>query len=94
MKANLSLQVIPIKQENPYPVIDQALQIIKDSKIKHIVGPFSTSLEGELPVLMALIDQIKDTCLQACTGELILNIQIHLKKDQDVTFEQKIGAWA
>ena len=93
MLANLSLQVIPINQENAYPIIDEALSLIKASGIKHIVGPFSTSLEGELDVLMNLVDQVRKVCLKAGANELILNIQIHLHKDKDATFEDKIEKW-
>ena len=32
----------------------------------------------------------KDAAFQAGAQELILNIQIHLKKDKDVSFEEKI----
>lgn len=93
MLANLSLQVIPINQENAYGVIDEALKVIKESGIKHIVGPFSTSLEGELDSLMNLVDQIRKTCFKVGANELILNIQIHLHKDKDATFEDKIDQW-
>jgi len=93
MLANLSLQVIPINQENAYGVIDEALTIIKASGIKHIVGPFSTSLEGELDTLMDLVDQVRKTCFKAGANELILNIQIHLHKNKNATFEDKIEKW-
>ncbi len=93
MLANLSLQVIPINQENAYGVIDQALLLIKKSGIKHIVGPFSTSLEGELDVLMNLVDQIRKTCFEAGANELILNMQLHLHKNKDASFEDKIQRW-
>ncbi len=94
MLANLSIQVIPINQENAYGIIDEALKVIKESGIKHIVGPFSTSLEGELETLMALVDQVRKTCLEAGAIELILNIQIHLHKNKDASFEDKIEQWA
>lgn len=93
MLANLSLQVIPINQENAYGVIDQALLLIKKSGIKHIVGPFSTSLEGELDALMNLVDQIRKTCFEAGANELILNMQLHLHKTKDASFEDKIQRW-
>lgn len=93
MLANLSLQVIPINQENAYGVIDQALLLIKKSGIKHIVGPFSTSLEGELDALMNLVDQIRKTCFEAGANELILNMQLHLHKNKDASFEDKIQRW-
>lgn len=88
-KANLSLQVVPINEENAYPIIDEAIKVIQNSGIRHEVQPFSTILEGELSRLIEVVLTAKDAALNAGAKELILNIQIHLKKDKSVTFEDK-----
>jgi len=42
---------------------------------------------------MDLVDQVRKTCFKAGANELILNIQIHLHKNKNATFEDKIEKW-
>lgn len=88
-KANLSLQIIPINQENAYPIIDEAIKVIENSGTHYEVQPFSTIMEGELSRLIEVALEAKDAALNAGANELILNIQIHLKKDLSVSFHEK-----
>lgn len=88
---NLSLQVVPINSLNAYPIIDKAIEVIQQSGIKHEVQPFATIMEGELNELLQIVAKAKEAALQAGGEELLLNIQIHLKKDKHVSFESKTG---
>lgn len=92
-KVNLSLQVAPINTENSYPIIDEAIRVIQASGVKHEVQPFSTVMEGELQALLAIVLEAKDAAFRAGAEELLLNIQIHLKRDGSVSFEQKTGKY-
>mgnify|MGYP001804942279 CR=1 FL=1 len=89
MKVNLSLQVIPINAPQAYPIIDEAIKVIEDSGVRYEVQPFATIMEGELPELLAIAMAAKDAAWKAGAQELILNIQVHLKKESDVSFEDK-----
>ena len=86
---NLSIQLVPINEENAYPIIDEAIGVIQASGVKHIVNPFSTIMEGELADLLRIVVVAKEAALNAGAEELLLNIQIHLKKDESVAFEDK-----
>ena len=88
-QVNLSLQVVPINTENAYPIIDEAIYTIQKSGIKHEVQPFATLMEGELETLLEVVKQAKDAALSAGAEELILNMQIHLKKDKSVYLGEK-----
>jgi len=87
--ANLSLQVIPINEQNAYPIIDEAIKVIQNSGTRYKVQPFSTIMEGELSQLIALVLEAKEAAFTAGANELVLNIQVHLKKDSSVSFEEK-----
>ena len=87
--ANLSLQVIPINEKNAYPIIDEAIKVIQNSGTRYQVQPFSTILEGELSRLLEIVLEAKDAAIKAGGNELVLNIQIHLKADASVSFEDK-----
>lgn len=86
---NLSLQVVPIDSTNSYEIIDSAIHSIQNSGVKHEVQPFATIMEGKLEELLKIVLEAKDAALQTGANEMILNIQIHLKKDSDVAFEDK-----
>lgn len=88
-KANLSLQVIPVNEENAYPIIDEAIKVVQNSGIRYQIQPFSTIMEGELSRLIEIVLEAKEAALTAGANELVLNIQIHLKKEKSVSFEDK-----
>lgn len=88
-QVNLSLQVVPINTTDSYPIIDQAIEVIQASGVKHIVGPFSTSMEGSLSEILAVVERAKNASLEAGAGELVLNIQVHLKAGEGVFMEEK-----
>lgn len=90
-KLNLSLQVVPVNHANAYPIIDEAIAVIQNSGLKYEVQPFSTIIEGHWEEVWALVSKVKEIALNAGADELILNIQVHLKKDKDVSFEEKIA---
>lgn len=89
MIVNLSLQIIPVNTADAYPIIDAAIGIIQKSGLKYEVQPFATLLEGPLEEVMEVAMQAKDAALEAGGEELVINIQLHLKKDKNVHFEDK-----
>jgi len=86
---NLSLQIVPVNTADAYPIIDAAIHVIQTSGIKYQVQPFATLLEGPLNEVMDIAMRAKEAALQAGGEELVINIQLHLKKNQDVHFEDK-----
>ncbi len=89
MTVNLSLQIIPINTKDAYPIIDAAIHVVQASGIKYEVQPFATLLEGPLDEVMKVAMRAKDAALEAGGEELVVNIQLHLKKNKDVHFEDK-----
>lgn len=88
-KVNLSLQVIPVNEANAYPIIDEAIRVIQASGLRYEVQPFATIIEGTYEEVLAVATAAKEAALAAGASELILNIQVHLKKEKDVFFEDK-----
>jgi len=91
---NLSLQIVPVNSINSYPIIDEAINVIKDSGVKHQVTPFSTIMEGPLDLLLSIVLKAKEASLEAGAEEMVMNIQIHLKKTEDVKMEDKTSKFA
>ena len=47
-QVNIAVQVLPFSKEyDVYPIVDEAIRIIKESGVKHRVTPFETVLEGK-----------------------------------------------
>ena len=78
-----------MNEENAYPIIDEAIKVVQNSGIRYQIQPFSTIMEGELSRLIEIVLEAKEAALTAGANELVLNIQIHLKKEQSVSFEDK-----
>lgn len=89
MTVNLSLQIIPVNTADAYPIIDAAIHVVQASGIKYEVQPFATLLEGPLTEVMEVAMRAKEAALEAGGEELVINMQLHLKKSQDVHFEDK-----
>lgn len=89
MTVNLSLQIIPVNAADAYPIIDAAIHVVQASDVKYEVQPFATLLEGPLEEVMTVAMQAKEAALQAGGEELVINLQLHLKKNKDVHFEDK-----
>lgn len=89
MIINLSLQIVPVNTVDAYPIIDAAINVVQKSGLKHEVQPFATLLEGPLNEVMEVAMRAKDAALEAGGEELVVNIQLHLKKNKDVHFEDK-----
>jgi len=87
---NLAIQVLPKSDKNNYEIIDRAIEIIKQSGLKHIVCPFETVIEGDYDKIMEIVKKVQIVCFEAGADELIVNIKIQNNKFQDVTLEQKM----
>ena len=58
---NASIQIVPIVQDrHPYEWVDEAILIIKSTRIKCEVGAFATVVEGTYDEVMDVIHQIND----------------------------------
>lgn len=88
---NLSLQIVPIGTKNSYQAIDAGIEVIRNSGILYEVGPFSTTMEGDLNQIWEIVNRAKNASLEAGAEELLLNIQIHMKKDNSVSMTEKTG---
>lgn len=87
---NASIQIVPIVQDkHPYEWVDEAIAIIKQSGIKHEVGPFATVVEGKYAEVMTLIENINEYLYKRGCAEWISNIQIQIRSNNDITCDEK-----
>lgn len=91
---NLAIQVLPSgKQENIYPIVDKAIEVIQKSGVNYTVCPFETVMEGEYEQLMKIVQEVQQACFNAGADNLITNIKIQQSKNKNVFINDKIGKY-
>ncbi|WP_143306715.1 thiamine-binding protein [Chitinophaga vietnamensis] len=93
-KINLALQILPsVPSEQVYAVVDEAIAVIKASGVKYRVCPFETVMEGTYDELMAVVKQTQEVCFKAGASQLLVYIKMQIRKDEDVTIEEKTAKY-
>jgi uncharacterized protein YqgV (UPF0045/DUF77 family) len=91
--ANLSLQILPVVEENQiYSIVDKVIDEIKRSNLKYVVGPMETTIEGEIDTLLALVKKSLDICEQAGVPRVAAVVKIDYKPG-GVTIDEKISKY-
>ena len=87
---NASLQILPVVQDrHPYEWVDETIAVIRQSGVKHEVGPFATVIEGSYTEVLTVINNINEYLQQKGCAEWILNAQIQIRANADITGEEK-----
>ena len=72
---------MPLAQDkHPYEWVDDAIEIIQLSGIKHEVGPFTTVLEGTYDEVLLVVNQVNEFLYSKGCAEWITNVQIQFTK--------------
>lgn len=92
-EANLSLQVLPLVEEDKvYSMVDEVISIIRESGLKYIVGPMETTVEGDLDALLGLVKRAHEVLAKAGVSRVISVVKIDYKPD-GVTMDEKISKY-
>ena len=88
---NAALQVVPLAQNrHPYLWVDEAISIIQQSGIKHEVNAFATVLEGTYDEVLQVINAVNEHLLNQNCHEWILNLQLQIRSNADITADEKM----
>ncbi|HUW96812.1 MAG TPA: thiamine-binding protein [Anaerolineae bacterium] len=71
----VSFQVIPIC-DDPYPVVDKAIDVVDRSGVRYEVGPHETTMEGELDDLLEVVKAGHRACFEAGAQRVITFVKI------------------
>ena len=82
-----NIQFIPLHSENPMAAVDEAIALIQSVGVSYEVGPFGTSIEGDIDAVNNLIHNLQKS---AITKEFLLNVQYHVGGDK-LSNEEKIA---
>jgi uncharacterized protein (TIGR00106 family) len=87
----VSFQVIPIC-EDPYPVVDKAIEVVQRSGVKYEVGPHETTMEGELQQLLEIVRSGHRACFGAGAERVVTFVKI-VDAVGGTTIEDKIAKY-
>jgi len=91
---NLGIQIIPkSKNLDSYWLVDQAIQVIQKSGIKHLVTPFETVMEGTQDELMEIAKDAQQAVLDAGADEVLVYYRMQIRKNENVSIEDKTGKY-
>lgn len=90
MICNVSLQVLPnVSEKDLYPVVDKVIELIRESGVKYVVGPMETTMEGELHLLLEIVEKAQEICLRNGATRIVSVVKIDYKAG-GVTIDEKI----
>lgn len=71
----VAVEVLPLC-DDPYPVVDRAIEAIAATGIKYQVGPMETTVEGDLDAALAAAKAAHLACFEAGAQRVVTLIKI------------------
>lgn len=91
---NLAIQVLPRSSKmGTYELVDVAIALIQKSGLNYQVCPFETVVEGQYDEVMKLVKEIHLAVYEAGAEEMITNIKIQTRSNQDVFIDDKMNKY-
>ena len=90
---HLAIQIVPISKTHPYPIIDKALDVLKESGADFRVGAMETVIQGKYDEVMQLVRRMQEVCLQSGADEIVVTMKVHASANGDITWDQKLAKY-
>jgi len=71
----VSFEVIPLC-EDPFPVVDRAIEVVQKSGVRYEVGPHETTMEGDLDRLLEIVKAGHRACFEAGVSHVVTIVKI------------------
>ena len=93
-KINAAIQVLPRSANlGTYELVDKAIEVIQKSGLKYRVCPFETVVEGYYDEVMTLLKEVQEAVYDNGAEEMITNIKIQTRYNEDVLIEDKMNKY-
>ncbi|MET3287977.1 thiamine-binding protein [Brevibacillus fluminis] len=79
--ALVSIQILPRTKDNEdvIPYVDRAIEIIDQAKVKYVVNPLETTMEGDLDELLDIVKRMNEAMLEMGSPSVISQVKILFK---------------
>lgn len=85
IECSVAIQVLPqIEDSKVIPIVDQVIDYIKSLGLNMVVGPFETTVEGDLDTLMDMVKQAQRICIAGGAPHVLSYIKIHYSPQQGI----------
>ncbi len=88
-QVHIAIQVVPVSREHPYPIIDKAIEVIKNSGLEYRVGAMETVMQGDYDRIMNVVKEAQEVCLAGGADEVVVTLKVHARRNGDVSWEEK-----
>ncbi|OQB45831.1 MAG: hypothetical protein BWY00_01675 [Firmicutes bacterium ADurb.Bin153] len=92
-KGSLAIQVLPMgtgSKQELYRAVDLAIEVIKESGVMFEVGPFETTMEGEIDILWAVAFKAHRAVKDSGIGSVLTYIKMS-ESDEPSSMEEKVA---
>lgn len=96
MKAAIAIQVLPglNDKKEVVRVVDKVIEYIDSTGLSYVVGPFETTIEGELDELMEIVKLSQEIAIREGAPSVMSYIKINYSPDGGVlTTDEKISKY-
>lgn len=90
--ASLAIQVLPkVEGEEVIRVVDEVIAYIKSTGLNTFVGPFETTIEGDLDELMDIAKECQKICIRAGAPSVMSYMKVAYNPSEGVwSIEKKV----
>ena len=90
--ASISIQVLPnVPDDRLFAVVDRVIEAIAQTGLTYAVGPFDTTVEGDLDELLALVKTAQQICMDNGSRSVFTNIKLAYDPEGVATIAQKVA---
>lgn len=93
--ALVSIQILPRTPngESVIPYVDRAIEIIRASGVKFLVGPLETTMEGELSQLLDVIKRMNEEMILLGAPSVISQIKIAYNPTEGASMDRLVAKY-
>ncbi len=88
----VSFEVLPLC-DDPYPVVDKAIEVVQRSGVNYEVGPHETTMEGELDRLLEIVKAGHRACFEAGAERVVTFVKKIVDAVEGSTIAEKVGKY-
>ena len=95
MNASIAIQVLPkvLEQEETRRIVDDVISYLASTGLTYVVGPFETTLEGDLDQLLDIVKECCRICVRDGAPSVMSYVKISYKPDGVWTIDDKTGKY-
>jgi uncharacterized protein YqgV (UPF0045/DUF77 family) len=92
--SSVALQVLPkTSDDKVFGIVDKVIEYIASTGVTYVVGPFETTMEGDLDVLLDIVRESQRICVENGAESVMSYVKIAYKPTGAGTWsiDEKIG---